>query len=297
MEEKKEKKYFWLKMTEDFFRLKEVKLLRKLAGGDTFTIIYLKMMLSSLKENGKIYYEGIGKTAEEEIAAQIEEEPENVAITLNFLINCGLIIPSENQNYNATEFFMSRVPSMVGSESESAERVRRFREKRELNEVKTLQCNTDVTNGNTEIEIEIEIDIDKDIKNNIVQQVGQNSSNLDQVDNTVDNVHPSEIIPTAPKPKKSKADQKINFEKIYEIYPRKEGKAKAFEKYLKWITTGIEVFGKKEVLTNKEIYAAVVLYARDKEGQDKQYIQMCSTFFNKTIFEYVEKYRKSKEPK
>ena len=41
------KRYYWLKMEENFFNDKRVKKLRKIAGGDTYTIIYLKMMLSS----------------------------------------------------------------------------------------------------------------------------------------------------------------------------------------------------------------------------------------------------------
>ena len=31
------KKYYWLKLKEDFFRQKEIKKLRKIAGGDTYT--------------------------------------------------------------------------------------------------------------------------------------------------------------------------------------------------------------------------------------------------------------------
>ena len=48
------KRYFWLKLKEDFFRQKEIKKLRKIAGGDTFTIIYLKLQLLSLQDNGKL---------------------------------------------------------------------------------------------------------------------------------------------------------------------------------------------------------------------------------------------------
>ncbi len=41
------KRYFWLKLHKDFFQRKEIKRLRKIAGGDTYTIIYLKMLLRS----------------------------------------------------------------------------------------------------------------------------------------------------------------------------------------------------------------------------------------------------------
>ena len=48
-----EKRYYWLKFRDDFFDSKRIKKLRKMAGGDTYTIIYLKMMLKTwVKEAG-----------------------------------------------------------------------------------------------------------------------------------------------------------------------------------------------------------------------------------------------------
>ena len=47
------KRYYWLKLPDDFFRQKPIKKLRRIAGGDTYTIIYLKMLLVSLKNEGK----------------------------------------------------------------------------------------------------------------------------------------------------------------------------------------------------------------------------------------------------
>ncbi len=47
------KRYFWLKLHKDFFQRKEIKRLRKIAGGDTYTIIYLKMLLRSIMSDGK----------------------------------------------------------------------------------------------------------------------------------------------------------------------------------------------------------------------------------------------------
>lgn len=151
------KKYYWLKLKEDFFRDKRIKKLRKIAGGDTYTIIYLKMQLLSLKDEGILYYEGVEDDFYEEIALEIDEDPENVKITIMFLIANGLLEEVEKDKYLLPETMKS-----IGSESSSAARVRKHREK-----AKALQCNTQVTdgnalvtNGNTEIETEKEIDID-----------------------------------------------------------------------------------------------------------------------------------------
>lgn len=147
------KKYFWLKLQNDFFNQKEIKMLRKLAGGDTFTIIYLKILLLSLKEDGRVYYDGVAKNMVEEIALEIDEEIENVTLTFNYLQTKGLLV------FNAEdEVELSNIHAMIGSESASASRVRKHREN------KALQCNTEVTDvkhlSNTEIEIEKELDIE-----------------------------------------------------------------------------------------------------------------------------------------
>ena len=151
------KKYYWLKLKEDFFRDKRIKKLRKIAGGDTYTIIYLKMQLLSLKDEGILYYEGVEDDFYEEIALEIDEETENVKITIMFLTANGLLEEVEKDKYVLLETMKS-----IGSESSSAARVRKHREKS-----KALQCNTPVTegnvlvtNGNTEIEIEKEIELD-----------------------------------------------------------------------------------------------------------------------------------------
>lgn len=138
----KAKRFYWLKLKNDFFEQKEIKLLRKVAGGDTFTIIYLKMLLKSLKDDGCLFFESIGENFVEELSLDIDEDVENVGLTINFLQKKGLL-----EILDEDTFFLNRVPEMVGSESFSTERVRRHREKKILNaeETKKLHCNTDET--------------------------------------------------------------------------------------------------------------------------------------------------------
>ena len=129
-----EKRYYWLKLNEDYLTSPKIKKLRKIAGGDTFTIIYLKMQLLSVKNKGVITYEGIEKTFEEELALKLDEQVEDVQLTLAYLQTQGLI---ENNN---NDFLLPEACENIGSESESAERVRAFR-----NRQRVLQCNGSVT--------------------------------------------------------------------------------------------------------------------------------------------------------
>lgn len=141
------KKYYWLKLKTDFFNSKEMKKLRRMAGGDTFVIIYLKMQLLSLKNEGKIYFDGVEEDFASEIALMLDEDPDNVRMTMAFLQNYRLI-----EFNKADECFLTEVPEVTGKECDSAERVRKYRANL------ALQCNTDVTKCNTEKEIELEKD-------------------------------------------------------------------------------------------------------------------------------------------
>lgn len=128
------KRYFWLKLKEDFFSSKRIKKLRKLAGGDTYTIIYLKMQLLSLKHDGEIQYTGLENTFAEELALDLDESVENVQVTLQYLQSCGLIETSDNIN-----FLLPYAIENTGSEGSSAQRMRELRARQ------ASHCDTSVT--------------------------------------------------------------------------------------------------------------------------------------------------------
>ena len=142
------RRYYWLQLKDDFFNSKEMKLMRKLPGGEEITIIYLKMMLASLAEQGKLYFEGLAEDLAEELSLIIDEDPEAIRLTLMFLTKKKLLTTSDNYQFN-----LEQVPEMVGSETASTRRSRKHRETQKL-----LQCNTTATKGNGDIDIDIDID-------------------------------------------------------------------------------------------------------------------------------------------
>mgnify|MGYP000968082253 FL=1 len=161
----KNKRYYWIQLAQDFFKSKEMKLLRKIAGGDTHTIIYLKMMLISLEDGGHIYYDGLADNLAEEIALVIDENVEDIKITLIFLDSKGLLT-----RINDRDYFLEQVPEMVGSETASTRRSRKHRE------LRGLHCNTIATTCNGDIDIEKDIDID--IETEIEKDVDENPVSL-----------------------------------------------------------------------------------------------------------------------
>ena len=66
------KRYYWIKLKEEFFTDKRIKRLRRISGGDTYTIIYLKLLLLSPKDEGKRYYDGVESDFIKELALTID---------------------------------------------------------------------------------------------------------------------------------------------------------------------------------------------------------------------------------
>ena len=153
---KSTKRYYWIKLKQDFFGQKEIKKLRKLPGGDTLTIIFLKLQLLSLNDNGIIYFDGLEKSFEEEIALEIDEEPDNVRFTISYLLQIGWI--EESNTDEAISYNLVKIE--VGSESTSAARVRKHRAN--LASLKALQCNGLVTISNKNVTTEQEEETDKE---------------------------------------------------------------------------------------------------------------------------------------
>lgn len=136
------KRYYWLKLRENFFDEKYIKALRRLPDGDALCIVYLKMQLKSLQTEGIINYERILPSAEEELALALDEDVNIVRLTLNAIISMGLAERWENDT-----LYMVAMQKLIGSETAVADRVRKHREKQ-----KTLQSNTSVTKCNEHIE-------------------------------------------------------------------------------------------------------------------------------------------------
>lgn len=125
------KRYYWFRLHKDFFQKKEIKRLRRVAGGDTYAVIYLKMLLRSIADGGKLYFDGYEETFVSELALDIDEDEQNVQITVNYLLKNGLLLECE-----ADEYYLPEASNNTGSETAAASRMRKLR-----NKSKELDCN------------------------------------------------------------------------------------------------------------------------------------------------------------
>ena len=135
-----EKRYYWFKMSSDFFERDDVKWVLSKRDGSDYIIIYLNLCLKSLC-NGGLLFSKVGEmiipydsdSIFRELGGRYKES--TILAAISCLTQAGLIHLCTESNCLA----ISNIESFIGSETEVARRVRKCREK------KTLQCNNDVT--------------------------------------------------------------------------------------------------------------------------------------------------------
>lgn len=147
------KRFWWLKISNNFFTSKVIKKLRKMAGGDTLTIIYLRLQLLALQTaqeknsivDGVIEFEKFEDDICAEIALELGENPDNVKLLIAYLAHVDLIELTESGDCIVKQI-------AAGSEGESAGRMRKSRDK----EKEASQCDNDVTECAHNVTAELE---------------------------------------------------------------------------------------------------------------------------------------------
>lgn len=135
------KKNNWLRLKTDFFQSLALKKIRKIAGGDTYLIIYQKLMLLTVNTEGHYEMQGLEPTIEEELALILDEEIYNIRVTLSLIRSLKLI-----DDVNDKTIYFNQVPQFIGKYDDSAKRVAEYRERQKLscNALQSLQvteCN------------------------------------------------------------------------------------------------------------------------------------------------------------
>ncbi|HEL0795962.1 TPA: phage replisome organizer N-terminal domain-containing protein, partial [Streptococcus equi subsp. zooepidemicus] len=152
MGKEKTKIYFWLKFDKKFFENIFIKRLKKMAGGDTMTVLYIRLMLESLETDCILYYEGYFDNLVEELAIKLEVSEDDINMTLAYFTKCGLIQIDGSGNAQ-----MPQAKAMLESETNWA------KYKRETRKIGQIPTNVQPMSNQCPTEIEIEKDKKKDI--------------------------------------------------------------------------------------------------------------------------------------
>ncbi|WP_083989517.1 conserved phage C-terminal domain-containing protein [Streptococcus pneumoniae] len=158
----KTKIYFWLKVDKKFFDNLFIKRLKKMPGGYTMTVIYIRLMLESLEDDCILYLSGYFDSLVQELALKLDVSEDDINMTLAYFTKCGLI--QIDDDGHAT---LSQAKAMVESETNWAKYKRDQRKNsQDIPKLENVQSKETFSNScPTEIEIEKENRVNSESNN------------------------------------------------------------------------------------------------------------------------------------
>ena len=120
-----EKKYYWLKLKEDFFDDDTIEWIEDLENGHAYALFYLKLCLKSLRHDG-ILIRNVGDLLIPYDVKKLSEitrtDVDTVRVAMETFKKTGLVQILENG-----EIYMTQLQNMVGSETSKAQLMRNKR--------------------------------------------------------------------------------------------------------------------------------------------------------------------------
>ena len=159
------KKYYYLKLKENFFDSDSMVLLESMQDGILYSNILMKMYLKSLKNNGKLVLNDVIPYSTQMIATVTRHQVGTVEKAIEVFKQLGLI-----DVLDGGTIYMSDIELFVGQSSTEGDRKRA--ERLRLKQSDNLQIGqmSDIHPPEIEIEKEIEIELDKENRDRVNYQ-------------------------------------------------------------------------------------------------------------------------------
>ncbi len=171
------KKYYWLKLTVDFFEREEIKLIENMKNGKEYIIFYMKLLLKSVNSEGKLVFKDVIPYTEDMLATITGTNIDIVTRAVELFLGLDLM-----QKLDDGALFMLETQKMIGHETEWARKKREYREKKKIEALEDKsgtkkdivlidkKTKKDIVLQEKEIEKEIDIEIEKEIERDIEKE-------------------------------------------------------------------------------------------------------------------------------
>ena len=177
------KKYYWLKLKRDFFKRHDIRIIEEMPNGKDYILFYLKLLLESIDHEGNLRFSDAIPYNEQMLSVVTNTNVDIVKAAMKLFLDLNMM-----EIFDDATIYMNEVQNLIGSETDSAERVRRHRLASKSGD-DALQCNADVTEGNKSVtqSKRKSIEKDKDIELDVVVEEENGSNNEQDVNNSVEN--------------------------------------------------------------------------------------------------------------
>ncbi|MGQ7424385.1 phage replisome organizer N-terminal domain-containing protein [Streptococcus suis] len=159
------KKYYYLKLKDNFFESDEAIILESMPDGYIYSNILLKLYLRSLKNNGLLMFNDLIPYNSQMLATITRHHVGVIEKAIQIFQQLRLIEILDNG-----AIYMTNIQNFVGKSSTDADRKRaEYNKIKRVGEISTIE--TDKTPPEIEIEKDIKLDIDLDINKDIYSEL------------------------------------------------------------------------------------------------------------------------------
>lgn len=121
--------YFWLKLKKDFFKRHDVRIMENMENGKEYILLYLKLLCESVDHDGNLRFSESKPYTADMISSITDTDKNIVTEALRIFEQLELLEIQDDGT-----FYMTKVPKMIGSETDWARKKRDFRQKKQEDE-------------------------------------------------------------------------------------------------------------------------------------------------------------------
>lgn len=156
------KKYYYLKLKDNFYDSDEIKILSSMDNGYKYTTLLLKIYLKSLKNDGKLMLNEYIPYNTQMIATITDMDIDTVKVAMDIFENLKLIEKLEDGT-----IYLLNIQNYIGKSSTEADRIRDYRVSISDKKQKLLSKSTDVVQmydeRTPELEKELDLELEKEL--------------------------------------------------------------------------------------------------------------------------------------
>lgn len=158
----KDKKYYWLKLKNDFFKRHDIRIIEDMENGKDFILFYIKLLAESVGHEGELRFSETIPYNEKMLATITDTDIGVAKAAIEIFTSLNLM-----ETYDDGTIYLPEVKNMIGHETYWGEQKRIQRQKKDTNDTEIGKCPTQVQHKSNvsrqEKEIELDIDIDKEV--------------------------------------------------------------------------------------------------------------------------------------
>ena len=165
----KDKKYYWLKLKNDFFKRHDIKIIEDMPNGKDYILFYLKLLVESVGHEGELRFSETIPYNENMLSTITNTNIDIVRSAIKLFTELALM-----EIFDDGTIYLQEVQKMIGHETYWAGKKREQKLKNPMNSLKVGKSPTQVqlvqqkSKQEIEKEIDIELEIEKESSSNEV---------------------------------------------------------------------------------------------------------------------------------